>query len=60
MGAQIDDRLTALVERMFETSFNASEFHEAVGIAMDAMRIDLLKVSKREWASKKWKGEYGL
>mmetsp|Transcript_18315 Transcript_18315/g.25730 ORF Transcript_18315/g.25730 Transcript_18315/m.25730 type:complete len:702 (-) Transcript_18315:909-3014(-) len=43
--AEVDPRLEAVVERMFERCFNHGTFKQAVGIAMESRRLDMIKKS---------------
>jgi len=42
---KIDDRLVSIVERMFERCFDAGEYKQAMGIALEARRIDIIEKS---------------
>ncbi|KAJ1735867.1 proteasome regulatory particle base subunit [Coemansia biformis] len=42
-GAEIDSRLVAVVERMFERCFETKEYAQVVGIAIETRRLDVLE-----------------
>eukprot|EP00884_Botryococcus_braunii_P016818 jgi/Botrbrau1/381/Bobra.110_2s0036.1 len=39
---EVDSRLTAIIERMFDRCYNDGQFEQAVGIALEAHRLDKL------------------
>lgn len=45
---QIDPRLEAVVERMFDRCFSAGEYRPAIGIALQARRLDKLEYAIRQ------------
>jgi len=45
---EVDSRLTAVVERMFENCFEEGEFKQALGIALESKRLDIASESIRK------------
>lgn len=42
-GLDVDRRLVAVVERMLENAMQAGQWEQAVGVALEARRLDLLE-----------------
>jgi 26S proteasome regulatory subunit N2 len=42
-SAEVDPRLVAVVERMVETACQAGQWEQAVGVALEARRLDILE-----------------
>lgn len=42
---QIDPRLTAIVERMFERCLHDGQYEQAIGVALEVRRLDLLETA---------------
>lgn len=40
---KIDERLEAVVERMFERCFTEGQFKQAIGIALETRRLDVVE-----------------
>ncbi len=43
MAEPIDPRLEAIVERMFQRCFQDKEFKQAIGIALESRRLDVVE-----------------
>lgn len=43
MAEPIDSRLEVIVERMFQRCFQDKEFKQAIGIALEARRLDVVE-----------------
>mmetsp|Transcript_45917 Transcript_45917/g.85735 ORF Transcript_45917/g.85735 Transcript_45917/m.85735 type:complete len:1044 (+) Transcript_45917:91-3222(+) len=41
--SEIDPRLASIVERMFERCFTDGQYHQAIGIALESHRIDMIE-----------------
>eukprot|EP00158_Paraphelidium_tribonemae_P008041 Partr_v1_DN28445_c2_g2_i1_m41566 putative 26S proteasome len=51
-GLELDPRLQSIVERMFQRCFDDQEFKQAIGIALDARRLDVLEKAINQSKSK--------
>ena len=50
-GEHIDHRLESIVNRMFQCCFEEGKYKQAVGIAFESRRIDILEKAIRECVS---------
>jgi 26S proteasome regulatory subunit N2 len=44
-GAAIDKRLEDVVQRMFQRCFDDKEYKQAIGIALEALRLDVVETA---------------
>lgn len=44
-GVEVDPRMEAIVNRKFEQCFNEGKFKQAIGIALETKRIDMVRAS---------------
>lgn len=44
----VDSRLTAIVDRMFERCFRTQEYRQAIGVAVESLRLDVFERAVRE------------
>lgn len=42
-GPPVDERLTAVVDRMFERCFRTQEYKQAIGVALESLRVDIFE-----------------
>mmetsp|Transcript_8885 Transcript_8885/g.13195 ORF Transcript_8885/g.13195 Transcript_8885/m.13195 type:complete len:977 (-) Transcript_8885:2177-5107(-) len=56
----VDERLEGIVNRMFTRSLNAGEYKQAMGIALETRRLDILKQAILESGNVQEMIEYGI